>query len=399
MDKRYLFRWIAADDRGGISNGNIFASDTGEVMDKILKMKQLPLRISRGRRYQAGDWHTQQKINFIRQLATLLKAGMPLASALALLAEAHPEAAWQALLWQLQQRITAGAPFSQTLQEWPDVFSPLYPALIHIGELTGKLDECCLRLAQQQERQRLLQQKVGKALRYPLFILAIVLLVSIGMLLFVLPEFEAIYRTFDAPLPEFTAAIIAFSQLLQRWGPRLLVPLIAVGLLCRRQRKRSIGWQRREQLLLLKLPLLSSLYRGSQLSQLFTTLSLTQQAGLTLLQSLQALEKTLGSVIWREAVIKLQQHIAAGNPLNQALQNHRLFTPLCYQLIRVGEESGALDSLLKRLADWHESQTHQLADTLASALEPIMMVVTGMIVGTLVVAMYLPVFRLGDALG
>lgn len=399
MDKRYLFRWKAADDSGSTYNGCLFASDAGVVIESIMKMKQLPLRISRGRCYQAGDWKTQHKIDFVRQLATLLKAGMPLASALALLAEGHPDAAWQALLVQLQQKITAGNPFSQTLLEWPDVFPPLYSALIHTGELTGKLDECCLRLAQQQERQQLLQHKVEKALRYPLFILAVALLVSIGMLLFVLPEFEAIYRTFDAPLPGFTAATIAFSQLLQRWGPLLTGPLVITALFYRRQRQRSVSVQRREQLLLLKLPLLSSLYRGSQLSLLYTTLSLTQQAGLTLLQSLQALEKTLSSIVWREAIIQLQQHIAAGNPLHQALKVHTLFTPLCYQLIKVGEESGALDALLTRLAGWHESQTHQLADTLAATLEPVMMVVIGIVVGALVVAMYLPVFHLGDALG
>jgi len=399
MDKRYLFRWQASDDSGSIYSGCGFAPSVAEVTENIVSMKQLPLRISRGRRYRAGDWQPQHKIAFIRQLATLLKAGMPLASALQLLAEGHPDTGWRALLLWLQQRITAGEPFSQTLLEWPEVFSPLYSALIHIGELTGKLDECCLRLAQQQERQQLLQQKVRKALRYPLFILAVALLVSLGMLMFVLPEFVAIYRTFDAPLPAFTAATIDFSQRLQRHGPLLLVLLISAVIIYRRQRKKSIDWQRREQRMLLKLPLLSPLYRGSQLSQLYTTLSMTQQAGLTLLQSLQALERTLTAILWREAIVQLQQHIAAGNPLHQALKPHRLFTPLCYQLIKVGEESGSLDTLLARLADWHESQTHQLADTLAAALEPIMMVVIGIIVGTLVIAMYLPVFRLGDALG
>jgi len=126
---------------------------------------------------------------------------------------------------------------------------------------------------------------------------------------------------------------------------------------------------------------------------------MTQRAGLTLLQSLQAVEKTLSPLLWREAIMQLQQHIAAGNPLHQALKSHTLFTPLCYQLIKVGEESGSLDTLLERLASWHEQQTHQLADQLAAALEPLMMVIIGGIVGTLVVAMYLPVFRLGDALG
>ncbi|ROR05147.1 protein transport protein HofC [Erwinia sp. JUb26] len=399
MNKRYLFRWQAIDDNGTVHSGCGFAADSGKIVDDIVGMKQLPLKISRGRRYRPGDWQWQHKIAFVRQLATLLKAGMPLVGSLQLLAEGHPDSGWQALLLRLQERITTGEPFSTALQEWPEVFSPLYPALIHIGELTGELDECCLRLAQQQERQQLLQQKVKKALRYPLFILAVALLVSIGMLVFVLPEFVAIYQTFDAPLPAFTAAVISFSALLQYQAPLLMVPLITAGVFYRRQRKNAPNWQRAEQKLLLKIPLLSPLYRGSQLSQIYTTLALTQQAGLTLLQSLQAVEKTVSARLWQEAIVKLQQHIAAGNPLHQALKSHDLFTPLCYQLVKVGEESGSLDALLARLASWHEAQTHQLADTLAAALEPMMMVVIGAIVGALVVAMYLPVFRLGDALG
>jgi len=399
MSRRYLFHWQAMDDDGTVHRGCGFAFDATQIMDAMTNTRQLPLKISRGRLYRTRDWQWQHKIAFIRQLATLLKAGMSLVGSLQLLAEGHPEASWQALLSDLQRRITAGDPFSEALREWPEVFPPLYSALIHIGELTGELDACCLRLAQQQERQQLLQQKVKKALRYPLFILAVALLVSVGMLVFVLPEFVAIYRTFNAPLPAFTATVITLSQLLQHQAPLLLLLMTAAIFFCRQQRKKSVAWQQREQRLLLKLPLLSPLYRGSQLSQIYTTLALTQQAGLTLLQSLQAVEKTLNAVIWREGIAALQQHIAAGNPLHQALKPHSLFTPLCYQLIKVGEESGSLDTLLGRLASWHEAQTHQLADTLAAALEPLMMVVIGVIVGALVVAMYLPVFRLGEALG
>lgn len=399
MNKRYLFHWQAMDDSGAVHSGCSFATSARHLIDDIASMQKLPLKISRGRCYRASSWQWQHKVDFIRQLATLLKAGMPLAASLQLLAEGHHDPGWQALLRRLQLSISAGEPFSTALRAWPEVFSPLYSALIHIGELTGALDECCLRLAQQQERQQHLQQKVKKALRYPLFILAVALLVSIAMLVFVLPEFVAIYRSFNAPLPAFTAAVIGISQLLQRHGALAMGVLFTAALLCRWQRSRSAAWQRREQQILLKLPLLSPLYRGGQLSQIYTTLSLTQQAGLTLLQSLQAVETTLTSLLWREAVAALQQHIAAGHPLHQALRAHALFTPLCYQLIKVGEESGSLDTLLARLASWHDARTHQLADTLAAALEPIMMVVIGVIVGGLVVAMYLPVFRLGDALG
>lgn len=399
MNKRALYRWQSIDDDGQLHQGCSFATSAGQIAEDLAALRQLPLRISRGRRYGSRHWQWQQKIAFVRQLATLLKAGMPLTGCLQLLREDHPEPGWQALLLHLQQSISAGEPFSQGLAAWPDVFPPLFPALIRIGELTGELDECCLQLANQQERQQQLQQKVKKALRYPLFILAVALLVSAGMLTFVLPEFVKIYQTFNAPLPAFTAAVISVSQLLQQQALIFIACIALSGMLWRVQRRKAPEWQRCEQRLLLRLPLIARLYQGSLLSQIFTTLTMTQRAGLTLLQSLKAVEETLSPLLWREAIAALQQHIAAGNPLHQALRSHLLFTPLCYQLVKVGEESGSLDTLLERLAIWHEQQTHRLADRLAAALEPLMMVIIGGIVGTLVVAMYLPVFRLGDALG
>jgi len=267
-----------------------------------------------------------------------------------------------------------------------------------VGELTGQLDECCRQLAQQQSKQQYLRQKVVKALRYPLFILLVALGVSAGMLLFVLPEFVSVYASFDAPLPAFTAAVMSLSELLQKAAlPLSLVGAVLAGIVQQTYR-RSVPWQKRVHQWLLRMPLLSPLWRGGQLSQIYAILQLTQQSGLTLLQSLQAVEVTLVSRLWRDAIIQLQQHIAAGAPLHQALQQHLLFTPLCAQLIRVGEEAGALDVMLARLAEWHEAQTLARADALAASLEPMMMVVIGGIVGTLVIAMYLPVFGLGDAI-
>jgi len=394
-----LIRWQATDREGAFHQGAFFCSGPQEAMERLLAMDLLPLRLVKGKRYRAGDWKWQHKINFFRELATLLKAGMTLSASLKLTGEGHSDAGWQALLAQIEQSVAEGVPFSEVLTGWPAVFPPLYPALIQVGELTGQMDECCLRLAQQQEREQQLQKKVVKALRYPLFVVAVALAVSLGMLIFVLPEFVAIYQAFNAPLPAFTAAIIALSEGLQRYGLIVLPILIGGFCLWRRLCHRLPAWQRTEQRWLLQLPLVGRLYRGGQLSKIFLTLALTQQAGLTLSQGLSAVEKILDHVLWRDAITTLQQHIADGNPLHQALAAHQLFTPLCYQLIKVGEEAGALDSLMVRLGEWHEVNTHELADNLAAALEPLMMVVTGILVGMLVIAMYLPIFNLGDALG
>ncbi|MGB9098430.1 protein transport protein HofC [Erwinia sp.] len=399
MAKPYLFRWQAMDHSGKLVQGALFCHSQQQVMDRLLAEELMPLSLSSGKRYGAREWQWTQKIAFFRQLATLLKAGLTLSASLHLLGEEHHHPGWQALLTQLEHNVAEGLPFSEALALWPEVFPPLFPALMHVGELTGRIDRCCLQLACQQERQQQLQKKVTKALRYPLFILLLALVVSIGMLVFVLPEFISVYQAFEAPLPAFTAAVVALSGILQRHGLLVLAGLTALGCCWRWQTKRSPEWQKREQRWLLALPLTGKLYQGGVLSRIFMTLALTQQAGLTLLQSLQAVEKTLTSLLWREAIQQLQQHIASGYPLHQALRQHRLFSPVCYQLIKVGEESGSLDSMLERLGEMHEEMTHEQADNLAAALEPIMMVITGGLVGALVIAMYLPIFNLGEALG
>jgi len=398
MANAILFRWQAVDSQGLLLSGQTLATDADNLLLMLAQRDLLPVSWKREKVWRQRDWKWQQKTDLIRQLATLLKAGLPLAESLALLAEGHPHAGWRAVMMALHHRVLSGQPFSQALREWPQIFPALYPALMEVGELTGQLDVCCSELAQQQNRQQQLWQQVTKALRYPLFILLVAVAVTCGMLLFVLPEFVAVYASFDAPLPAFTAAVMQLSATLQAWGFPLAVGLSLLLIAWYQIRRRSAGWQRREQAIFLRIPLLCGLWRGSQLTQIYTILHLTQRAGLTLLQGLVATEVTLSSLLWREAMAGLQQHIAQGNPLHQALINHPLFTALCGQLIRVGEEAGALDLMLARLAEWHEGETRKRAETLAASLEPVMMVVIGGIVGALVIAMYLPVFGLGDAM-
>jgi protein transport protein HofC len=398
MANLYQFRWQALDSAGLLQNGESLLPTPEALLQQLADRGMIAVSWKRGKCWRTRDWKWQQKNHLVQQLATLLKAGLPLAESLALLAEGHPEIGWRTLLKGLQQQVLAGVPFSQALRGWSQIFPTLFPALMQVGELTGQLDECCRQLAQQQTSQQLLRQKVVKALRYPLFIMLVAIAVSTGMLLFVLPEFVAVYASFDAPLPALTASVMALSALFQAAALPLLVGCAMAAVLAQQIYRRSAQWQRHCQLGLLRLPLLAPLWRGSQLTQIFDILQLTQRAGLTLLQSLQAVEVTLTSLLWREAIGQLQQHISAGAPLHQALHQHQLFTPLCAQLIKVGEEVGALDVMLSRLAEWHRENTLGRAESLAAALEPMMMVVIGGIVGTLVIAMYLPVFGLGDAI-
>ncbi|EKM0372609.1 protein transport protein HofC [Cronobacter turicensis] len=391
-----LWRWRGVDKEGASCDGMIWASDKISASLQLLDDEVQPLILKRAS-VNKRHWGSEHKILAVRQLAALLQAGVSLTQGLAMLSSQHPVAQWRALFAQLAKQLGRGVAFSETLRQWPDIFPPLYISLMRTGELTGKLDRCCQQLAQQQEDQQKLRKQVIKALRYPAFIFTVALLLTLGMTCFVLPQFTAIYRSFNTPLPLVTRAVIALSEGLMQYavwwlGVLLIAPLLIIRL------RRKPQWQLREAAWLLKLPLFGPLIRGQLLSQIYTVLSLMQGAGIPLLQSLGSVEETLASPLWRQAVGRVKEGIASGLPLWRALEQETVFTALCIQLVRTGEETGSLDLMLEKLASWHLGQTSERAQTLAATLEPLMMMIIGLIVGTLVVAMYLPIFRLGDAM-
>lgn len=367
MATKRLWRWRGIDVQGAPCQGMLWQTKRLEVLQHLQQQRVIPLAVRRCAVKQSL-WHPRYSCETIRQLATLLQAGLPLAEGLSLLAQ------------------------------WPQAFPPLYLAMISTGELTGKLDICCLQLANQQQEQQRLASKVKKALRYPLIVLSLALLVVLGMLYFVLPEFTAIYQTFSTPLPLLTRMVVAAGDMLSRGWPLLLASLLSPLLLNQLIRRRS-DWLLRRQRLLNALPLIGSLIGGQQLSLIFTILALTQSAGISFLQGLQSVEESLSCPLWRQRLAQARALIVQGEPIWQALSRCGGFTPLCLQLIRTGESAGALDQMLENLAHHHREQTYQRADSLAAHLEPMMLVITGSLVGILVVAMYLPVFHLGDAIG
>ncbi|WP_127957274.1 protein transport protein HofC [Serratia microhaemolytica] len=398
MKPQRLYSWQAIDSQGALQQGELMATEKHQLYQQLLQQGLQPYQVSAGKRISSRQWRGDAMIQFSRQLATLLQAGLPLVNGLQLLAQQHQSAAWRCLLREVSQRVATGQPFSTVIAEYPRVFPLIYRQLIAVGELTGNLDRCCLQLAQQQEAQHKLHKKVVKALRYPLFICLVALVVTILMLVMVLPEFAKVYQSFSAPLPWFTQALLSLSETLITFGPYLLLLSVGLALLYLRRLHPISAWQQREQALLLRLPLLSSLIKGNCLSQIFGILAMTQQAGLTLVAGLTAAQLSVSHLFYRQALATIEQQLRQGQPFHHALAQQKLFPPLCQQLVRVGEESGSLDSLLAKLAAWHQQQTQELADTLAQTLEPVLMVVIGTIVGALVIAMYLPIFQLGNVL-
>lgn len=396
MPSKQLWHWRALTEQGDVRQGSLWADNKLAAMESVGSTGLHPLQLVR-KPLRKSQWRTQYSSELMQQLSTLLCAGLTLSDSLQLLASQHPVVQWQALMQELARRLAQGVPFSSAMQAWPEAFPPLYTALIQAGEMTGQLDACCAHLAQQQEAQHKLSQKVKKALRYPLIILLLALLVVTGMCGFVLPEFAAIYRTFNTPLPALTLGVMALSAAVQQGFP-LIIGLAILPFLLRPLLRRSPRWQTLRPRILLALPVVSGLIRGQMLSQIYTVLALTQNAGIPFLQGLESVGKTLSCPWWRGVIRQMSETVAQGSAIWQAMEQQTVFTPLCKQLVRTGEVSGSLDKMLENLARYHSEQTHQQADNLATLLEPVMLLVTGIIIGTLVVAMYLPIFHLGDAI-
>lgn len=391
MVANQLWRWRALSIEGELRSGTLWATDRNAAFTRLMRNELHPLAVTRcSQKYR---WRPHHCYEMFRQLATLLQAGLTLSHSLQMLADQHPLKPWQALLQSIADELGEGCPFSEALKRWPAVFSPLHISMVKTGELTGKLEECCRRLAQQQKSQQLLSAKVKKALRYPVIILMLAVIVVLAMVTLVLPEFAAIYRTFNTPLPKLTQIVMGMAAFMQSYFlalfSGLLVPVAAAWIL-----RNDPRWQR----ILLHTPVMGALAKGQKLGQIFTVLSLTQQAGIPFLQGLESAEETVESCYWRGILRCVREDIEKGLPIWSSFQKTAIFTPLCIQLLRTGEMSGALDVMLKNLAHHHTEQTFQQADNLAALLEPLLLIVTGVIIGTLVVAMYLPIFHLGDAM-
>lgn len=373
MASKQLWRWHGITGDGNAQDGMLWAESRTLLLMALQQQMVTPLSLKRIA-INSAQWRGDKSAEVIHQLATLLKAGLTLSEGLALLAEQHPSKQWQALLQSLAHDLEQGIAFSNALLPWSEVFPPLYQAMIRTGELTGKLDECCFELARQQKAQRQLTDKVKSALRYPIIILAMAIMVVVAMLHFVLPEFAAIYKTFNTPLPALTQGIMTLADFSGEWSWLLVL----FGFLLAIANK--------------------LLMRGQKLTQIFTILALTQSAGITFLQGVESVRETMRCPYWVQLLTQIQHDISNGQPIWLALKNTGEFSPLCLQLVRTGEASGSLDLMLDNLAHHHRENTMALADNLAALLEPALLIITGGIIGTLVVAMYLPIFHLGDAM-
>lgn len=334
---------------------------------------------------------------FTRQLATLLKAGIPLLQAFDIISEGFDKRLMRELVNGVKQEIAAGNNLAAALRKQPRYFDDLYCNMVAAGEQAGALETLLERVAVHLEKSQQLKARIKKAMTYPIAVIVVACLVSTVLLIYVVPQFQNLFAGVGGKLPGFTLGVIALSEFLQRawWMVALGLGAVIVGL--RQGYRASAGFRHCVDTGLLNAPLAGTLLRKSAVARYARTLSTTFAAGVPLVQALDCVAGAAGNGLFKQAIEHMRHDVSTGMQLNQSMATSGLFPRMAIQMTAIGEESGALDRMLEKVAHHYEADVENLVDNLTSLMEPLIMVVLGGIVGALVIAMYLPVFQLGTA--
>ena len=396
--KNSLYRWEGTDRNGIKTSGQITAEH--HTMIRV-QLRRQGITVSKIRRHYSHTLNAGKSVTalditlFTRQLATLISAGITMQQALKVIANGFESRAMRQQVTELQQDIGAGTSLSAALRKKPAHFDPLFCSLVEAGELAGALDVLLQRVATYREKTATLKKKIKKAMTYPSAVLVVALAVCGILLIEVVPQFQGVFRSFDAQLPVLTLWVIGLSDSLQAHGLRLLLfcGITLAGL--HHRYKHCATWRQRVDRWLLKLPVMGNLLHMSAMARFARTLSTTLAAGVPLLEALNSVASATGNSLYKDAVLRLKKQVATGSQIHVAMAAAGVFPGMAIQMTAIGEESGTLDSMLDQVAAYYESEVDTLVDNLTTLLEPIIMVVLGVMVGGLVIAMYLPIFNLG----
>lgn len=396
------FTWSGVDKRGIKMKGEESAkSETALKLDlrkrgiasPEVKAKAKPLFGA------AGKTITPQDVAiFSRQLATMMQSGIPMVQAFGIVSGGQKNIRMQNLLENIGSDIASGTALSEALSKHPLYFDKLYQNLVFAGENAGVLDTILDTIASYKENIETLKGKIKKALFYPAVVIAVAILVSAILLIFVVPTFQNLFKGFGADLPAFTLLIIAASDFMIKWWWMILAVIIGGVFLTISSLKRSRAFAEFVDRLLLKIPVIGQIMHNSAIARFSRTLAVTFKAGVPLVDALGTVAGATGNIVYENAVMRIKDDVATGYPLNVAMKQVGVFPHMVMQMTAIGEEAGALDTMLYKVAEFYEQEVNNAVDALSSLIEPMVMIVIGGVVGSMVIGMYLPVFKLAAAI-
>jgi type IV pilus assembly protein PilC len=401
-DDLKLFIWEGTDKRGVKMKGEQSAKSENFIRAElrrqginptVVKPKPKPLFGGAGKRVTPGDIAI-----FSRQLATMMKSGVPIVGGIEIIASGQKNPKAKALYNDIRASIEGGSSLHESLGRHPVQFDELYRNLVHAGETAGVLETVLDTIANYKENIEALKGKIKKALFYPATVVAVAILVSAVLLIFVVPQFENVFKSFGADLPAFTMMIIGASRfIIAYWWLVLFVVVGAIsGFIF--LKKRSLAFQHLLDRLILKLPVIGQIMHNSAIARFARTLAVTFAAGVPLVEALDIVAGATGNTVYETAVKRIRDDVSVGYQVNVAMRQVNLFPHMVIQMAAIGEEAGALDAMLYKVAEFYESEVNNAVDALSSLLEPLIMIFIGGIVGCMVIGMYLPIFKLAAAI-
>ena len=400
--KVFTFEWKGLNREGKKVDGEIQASTVAEART-LLKQQGIATKSVRKKSKSlfSGDKPIKPMDIAVvtRQIATMLSAGVPLVTTIEMLAKGHEKPKMRNLLGGILNDLQAGIPLSEALRPHKRYFDDLYVDLVAAGEHSGALDTVFDRIATYREKSEALKSKIKKAMFYPIAVIIVAIGVTIGLLLFVVPQFEEIFKGFGAELPAFTQMVLGISRWLQEWWWVFVIAIIGGVFAFINAHRKSQEFRDKVDAFVLKIPLIGEILHKGAMARFARTLATTFAAGVPLIEGIESAAGASGNAVYRNALMQVRQEVMTGMQMNVALRTTDLFPDMLIQMVMIGEESGSLDDMLNKLANIYEMQVDDAVDGLSSLIEPILMVVIGTIVGGLIVAMYLPIFQMGQVVG
>ncbi|WP_284892165.1 type II secretion system F family protein [Cobetia amphilecti] len=394
------WQWSGKNSRGENVKGELMSANVDQVKSTLVSQGIVVKRLRKKSTLFGGSKRVGAKdvTMFARQMATMIRAGVPVLQAFGIVAESMKSPGMRHLVEDMMSEVGAGASFSEALRKHPQHFDSLFTNLVAAGEQAGALDKMLDRVATYKEKIDSLKARVKKALYYPAAVICVGFGVTAILLIKVVPQFETLFNGFGAELPAFTQLTITMSEYAQSYWYIALGAVILTGILIAQAMKRSDKFAYAMHRFMLKVPVLGDILDKSSVARYSRTLATTFQAGVPLIESLDTAAGATGSKVYERAIAQIKEDVSTGQQLNFAMRNTQLFPTLAVQMVAIGEESGSLDAMLNKVADFYEEDVDNKVDALTSLLEPFIIVVLGTLVGGLVVSMYLPIFEMGNVI-
>lgn len=398
--KEVTYVWEGKDKKGKVIKGEMRASSETLVSSTLRRQGISVTKLKKQSGLAKKGTVTDKDVTlFTRQLATMMKAGVPLLQSFDIVGKGHSNPAVAKLLLDIKSDVETGSSLSAAFRKYPLHFDSLFCNLINAGEQAGILDTLLDRLATYKEKIQAIKSKIKSALFYPISIIVVAFVITALIMIFVVPAFKELFSSFGADLPTPTLVVMTISEIFVDWWWAIFGAIGGGIWFFLYTWKRSLAMQATMDRLILKIPVFGELIRKATIARFARTLSTMFAAGVPLVEALDSVAGASGNRVYFDATKLIQSEISTGTSLTVAMQNSEVFPNMVLQMTAIGEESGALDSMLSKVADFYEAEVDDAVDALSSLMEPIIMVVLGTLIGGLVIAMYLPIFKLGDIVG